>query len=105
MSTHLEKELDQLKAILDHQFGFRRKRSTIDAIQAVTQFAANAIEEERWLGGSKKYCLVCNLDVKNAFNSANWNFVLQALHRMGILALPDRPRRGLLQGQSAHIFL
>jgi len=28
--------------------------------------------------------LVCNLDVKNAFNSANWNIVLQALHRMRI---------------------
>jgi len=82
--THLEKELDQLRALSDHQFGFRRKRSTIDAIQTVTQLAANAIEGERWLGGSKEYCLVCTLDVKNAFNSANWNLVLQALHRMGI---------------------
>jgi len=82
--THLEKELDQLRALSDHQFGFRRKRSTIDAIQPVTQLAANAIEGERWLGGSKEYCLVCTLDVKNAFNSANWNLVLQALHRMGI---------------------
>jgi len=64
--THLEKELDQLRALSDHQFGFRRKRSTIDAIQTVTQLAANAIEGERWLGGSKEYCLVCTLDVKNA---------------------------------------
>jgi len=46
--------------------------------------AANAIEGERWLDGSKEYCLVCTLDVKNAFNSANWNLVLPALHRMGI---------------------
>jgi len=45
--------------------------------------AANQ-EVERWLGGSKEYCLVCTLDFKNAFNSANWNLVLQALHRMGI---------------------
>ncbi|XP_070854985.1 uncharacterized protein [Drosophila suzukii] len=82
--THLEKELDQLRALADHQFGFRRKRSTIDAIQTGTQLAANAIEGERWLGGSKEYCLVCTLDVKNAFNSANWNLVLQAFHRMGI---------------------
>jgi len=40
--SHLEKELDQLRALSDHQFGFRRKRSTIDAIQTVTQLAANA---------------------------------------------------------------
>jgi len=68
--------------IICTHFGFRRKRSTIDAIQVVTQLAANAIEGERWLGGSKEYCLVCTLDVKNAFNSANWNLVLQALFRM-----------------------
>ncbi|XP_070851477.1 uncharacterized protein [Drosophila suzukii] len=66
------------------KFNDDRKRSTIDAIQAVTQLAGNAIEGERWLGGSKEYCLVCTLDVKNAFNSANWNLVRQALHRMGI---------------------
>jgi len=71
--THLEKELDQFRALSDHQFGFRRKRNTIDAIQG-----------ERWLGGSKESCLACTLDVKNAFNFANWNLVLQALHRMGI---------------------
>ncbi|KAH8234532.1 hypothetical protein KR032_008224, partial [Drosophila birchii] len=41
----------------------------------------NAIEGERWQGGTKKYCLVCTLDVKNAFNSANWSLVLQALQR------------------------
>jgi len=33
---------------------------------------------------SKEYCLVCTVDVKNAFNLANWNLVLQALHRIGI---------------------
>jgi len=33
---------------------------------------------------SKEYCLVCTLDVKNAFNLANWNLVLQPLHRIGI---------------------
>jgi len=62
----------------------RIKRSTIDAIKAVTQLAANAIEGERVLGGSKDYCLVCTLDFKNACNSSNWNLVLQALDRMGI---------------------
>ncbi|XP_070140008.1 uncharacterized protein [Drosophila kikkawai] len=35
-------------------------------------------------GGFKKYCLVCTLDVKNAFNSANWSLILQALQRGGI---------------------
>ncbi|KAH8362505.1 hypothetical protein KR084_004819, partial [Drosophila pseudotakahashii] len=61
----------------------------------------NAIEGERWRGGAKKYCLICTLDVKNAFNSANWDFVLRALQRKGYSdyltqVIPDYSRDRLL---------
>ncbi|XP_070144861.1 uncharacterized protein [Drosophila kikkawai] len=82
--SRLEREIEERGALSGHQHGFRKKRSTIDAIREVTQLAANAIEGERWQGGTKQYCLVCTLDVKNAFNSANWSLVLQALQRAGI---------------------
>ncbi|XP_041630599.1 uncharacterized protein [Drosophila kikkawai] len=82
--SRLEAEIEERGALSSHQHGFRKKRSTIDAIREVTQLAENAIEGERWQGGTKKYCLVCTLDVKNAFNSANWSRVLQALQRGGI---------------------
>ncbi|XP_070067140.1 uncharacterized protein [Drosophila virilis] len=39
----------------------------------------NAIQCTRWTGGTKHYCLVCTLDVRNAFNSANWTKILEAL--------------------------
>ncbi|XP_046869032.1 uncharacterized protein LOC124461559 [Drosophila willistoni] len=61
------------------QFGFRKAKSTIDALTAVVDVASKAIEGLRWKGGSKKYCLVTTLDVKNAFNSANWSRILHAL--------------------------
>ncbi|KAH8299223.1 hypothetical protein KR059_002074, partial [Drosophila kikkawai] len=82
--SRLEAKIEERGALSSHQHGFRKKRSTIDAIREVTQLAENAIEGERWQGGTKKYCLVCTLDVKNAFNSANWSRVLQALQRGGI---------------------
>jgi len=63
-------------------------------IQTVTQLAANAIEGERWLGGSKECLQLCQLEPCPAGTSSHGN-----------LELPDRPRSGLLQGQSAHIFL
>lgn len=76
--------LERKGALSDRQFGFRKKRSAIDAIKNVVDMAAEAIEGERWRWGSKEYCLVVTLDVKNAFNSAKWSFILQCLRRIGI---------------------
>ncbi|CAB0039247.1 unnamed protein product [Trichogramma brassicae] len=51
----------------DHQHGFRRGRSTVNAIESVTTAAREAVGGAR---GSRKYCAVVTLDVRNAFNSA-----------------------------------
>ncbi|CAB0039745.1 unnamed protein product [Trichogramma brassicae] len=40
----------------------------------------------RWYRGTKKYCAVVTLDVRNAFNSARWDNILAALRR---LLVPD----------------
>ncbi|CAB0031184.1 unnamed protein product [Trichogramma brassicae] len=63
----------------DHQHGFRRGRSTVDAIESVTTAAREAVGGAR---GSRKYCAVVTLDVRNAFNSARWNNILAALERI-----------------------
>ncbi|GBP37716.1 hypothetical protein EVAR_23766_1 [Eumeta japonica] len=60
--------------------GYRRRqlvriskgRSNLDAITLVVNTAREAIAGTRWKGGIKKYCLVATLDIRNAFNSANW---------------------------------
>uniref|UniRef100_A0ABD2X0I8 Reverse transcriptase domain-containing protein n=1 Tax=Trichogramma kaykai TaxID=54128 RepID=A0ABD2X0I8_9HYME len=63
----------------DCQHGFRRGRSTIDAIESVTTAAREAVGGAI---GSRKYCAVVTLDVRNAFNSARWNNILAALERI-----------------------
>ncbi|KAL7304664.1 hypothetical protein TKK_0002910 [Trichogramma kaykai] len=63
----------------DRQHGFRRGRSTIDAIESVTTAAREAVGGAI---GSPKYCAVVTLDVRNAFNSAWWNNILAALERI-----------------------
>ncbi|CAD7081762.1 unnamed protein product [Hermetia illucens] len=65
----------------DRQYGFRKTRSTIDAIKLVTGLAENAIHGK---GDTSKYCVVVTLDVKNAFNSANWNLIRKSLAKVGI---------------------
>ena len=69
-------------ALSDLQYGFRKGRSTVDAIRRVVDIARDAIEGERWRFGTKEYCAVVTLDVRNAFNSANWGRITRALFNM-----------------------
>ena len=69
--------------LADNQYGFRKGRS-IDAINQVAGKIKEAISGKRWNRGSKKYCLLAALDIKNAFNSARWENICLALDRLGI---------------------
>lgn len=73
------------KGILSsNQYGFRKHRSTVDAIKTVVDAAAAAIDGGRWRGGTMEYCAVITLDVRNAFNTARWSFIKSALARAGV---------------------
>lgn len=65
----------------DKQFGFRKGRSTLDAISLVTSRARLAIESHT---KADRYCAITTIDVKNAFNSANWELIVKALNEMGV---------------------
>ncbi|CAB0039199.1 unnamed protein product, partial [Trichogramma brassicae] len=72
-------------SIVEHtvlQYGFRRGRSTINAIENVIATAREATAGKRWNRVTKKYGAVVTLDVKNAFNSCRWNNINAALRRM-----------------------
>lgn len=69
-------------ALSNMQFGFMKNRSTVDAIKTVVDTAASAIEGTRWKGGTIEYCAVVTLDVKNAFNTANWSCIRRSLARI-----------------------
>lgn len=82
----LQGAIESKGGLADNQYGFRKARSTIDAIKLVVDTARDAIAGDRWKGGSKKYCAVVTLDVKNAFNSARWQCILEALLKFGVPA-------------------
>jgi len=54
------------------------------AVNRVVEVAAQAIEGTRWKGGSKKYCLMVTLYIRNAFNTARWKRILEALIGFGV---------------------
>ena len=48
-------------------------------MQTYIHTCIHTISGERWLEGDKEYCAIITLDVKNAFNSADWDATLAAL--------------------------
>lgn len=57
----LKPEVDKLKIIPEHQFGFREQHATIEQVHRVVEVINNAFER-------KKYCSAAFLDVTQAFD-------------------------------------
>ncbi|XP_015111507.1 uncharacterized protein LOC107037455 [Diachasma alloeum] len=70
--------------LADNQYGFRRGGSTLDGIDLVISTAKEAISATRLGEGTKKSCLVATLDINNAFNSAKWDCIMEALESMTV---------------------
>ena len=62
----------------ENQFGFRKGRSTLDAIQAMINIATNA---RKGTGKRKGFCALISIDIRNAFNTAKWNICIEAMMR------------------------
>lgn len=79
--SRLNEEIELTGGLAENQFGFREGRSTVDAIQKVVQLTDNAV------GGGRSRRLipaVITLDIRNAFNSASWQHILDVLKRRGV---------------------
>ena len=69
----------------NRQFGFRRGRSTVSAIQRVVEAGRTAMSFGRTNGRDNRFLLVVALDVKNAFITASWQSIASALQAKGVL--------------------
>lgn len=58
----------------ENQFGFRKKRSTLQALERVTYATETAIIR-------KRYCALITYDVRNAFNTLHWPDLFGELRR------------------------
>lgn len=73
----LNEELERSGGLSPYQYGFRKGRQTIDAVNEVLNIARLAAEE-------RNLCVLITLDVKNAFNSASWQLILEKLRQINI---------------------
>ncbi|KAI5723000.1 hypothetical protein M8J76_016853 [Diaphorina citri] len=82
INERIKKEMEEKRTLNEHQFGFRRGKSTVDAINIVKELATAELVK----GGkkSRRMCILTILDIKNAFNFANWEKIILALEAKGI---------------------
>lgn len=78
IATRLSAAVEYTGGLSNSQYGFRKGRSTLDAIATVDNEARNAISETRWKGDGKMYCLIVTLNIRNAFNSGDWDKTLES---------------------------
>ena len=78
--NRVQSELDdpENEGLSEMKYGFRAERSTLAAVQEVQKSVGKAFSMEQMPGG---FCAVVTLNVKNAFNTTNWEHIYQALNR------------------------
>lgn len=81
LSKRLKIELQRTGGLSNMQFGFREQRQTVDAVLEIVRIAKEA---ESFSAQQRQICAVVTLDVKNAFNSASWQLILEKLLRRNI---------------------
>lgn len=79
IATRLVREVEN--KLSENQFGFRRKRSTIDAMKCVTKII-NEVKEKPF--GDRRYAVLVTIDIKNAFNTVPWAGIIKELNEFGV---------------------
>lgn len=81
LKNRLEEEIEKGEGLSRHQYGFRRGRSTIHALEQVDKIASQAAKR---VGRHRGWCTLIAIDVENAFNSATFSLIIEELRRRSI---------------------
>lgn len=85
--SRLTEEVNK-KNLSNSQFGFRKGRSTLQAVKEVVRRVEEARRGSRY---TRQIPLVVMLDIRNAFNNITWVKIIKAMERRGISPYLVRP--------------
>lgn len=77
LTQHLEKQ----GGLSNRQYGFRKKRSIVDAIAEVVSYAGSVLGSRQ---KEKDFCAIITLDIRNAFNSVRREAFMDALQSKNV---------------------
>lgn len=78
LAIRIRRDLERDGGLSDRQYGFRKGRSTVQAIQRVTSTAEREIRKTL---KTRNLCALVTLDVRNAINSVPWHQIMLELER------------------------
>jgi hypothetical protein len=78
INKRLMEDIEQCGGLGRKQFGFRKNRSTVDAIEEVLSTVRGANGEK------PEWSALILVDVKNAFNTASWELIVKKLEKRQI---------------------
>lgn len=68
----LEAHMKNQGGLALNQYGFKSGLSTDDAVRKLDETIVSEVNKG-------KFCLAVSIDIKNAFNSAKWSYIIEAL--------------------------
>lgn len=74
IAQRLTAYLESQGGLFTRQYGFSRGRDTVDAITEVITRARGVLDRK-----VKAFCAIITLDIRNAFNTARWDVIMDAL--------------------------
>ncbi|KAG5885105.1 hypothetical protein JTB14_017280 [Gonioctena quinquepunctata] len=78
LKARLEEEMQQKQGFSDEQYGFRKEKSTIDAVSKIISYTKNT--RMAWI-------TKVTVDVRNAFNTVVWSIISNLLKELEISTL------------------
>ena len=72
----------------EKQYRFREKRSTLNVIEDVVRFAKRSATE-----GNPKWCEAIFISIRNAFNTAPWDIMVEKLEQRGVFTYLENTYR------------
>ncbi|XP_060516193.1 uncharacterized protein LOC132695754 [Cylas formicarius] len=76
--ARLHREIERTGGLSARQYGFRSGRQTVDAIARVIEISNKA---SNFAHANRRQAVIITLDVRNGFNSASWQLILEELRK------------------------